>query len=168
MKFVKNFLKIDDLSSEASNHDPYKGWIPIVSHSYHLNLPIGKGPGGIMTAGRAEWSDLLLIKHCDSTTPHLAQKCAEGSLFTSAQLVILEGSNAEDSSTYRPVITICFGNLYVIGYKNYSDSQSNTSLEEIRFYYGKIKWEHHSSVAKGKPDHAFRAGWDRENNVRWA
>ncbi len=158
------FLKIDGIEGESTD-DKHTNWIEVLSFSsggLRQSASGSASTAGGATSQRAEFSDFMIVKALDKSSPKLSQACAKG---THIKEVILEicraGGDKVKWMEYK------LGNCIVSSVKSegYSGGNETLPLEVVTFNYGSIQWIYtQQKRADGSGGGQVGAGWDLEKN----
>lgn len=157
------FLKLGDIKGQSKDKD-HKDWINISTYGYGITMNIGAGAGQVRQAGRASFGDIQITKLMDKASPSIAEAAASGQHFKTAEI---ESMSAAGGDKRSKLIKITLENVHITTLQH--DGQDNeVAKEKIGLSYGKIKWEVTTTKPDGSEDAPVRAGWDRDENKKWA
>ncbi len=71
------YIKIGDIKGEVTA-EGHEDWIEISSFQWGVTLPISSSTAGGATSGKPSFSDLIITKAYDLSSPHLMHGCASG------------------------------------------------------------------------------------------
>lgn len=138
------YLRLDGVDGESTD-SAHPKWIDIESFTHAVSQP-----------GRASFSELCLQKTIDSSSPVLAQSCALGKRFASANLDLV----TTDASRVR---------FYEIGLTKVFVSSLSTDggagdagrpTETLCLTYSRIGWSYTEVDPRGLPSGNVSAWWD--------
>jgi len=157
------FLKLGDIKGQSKDKD-HKDWINISSYHYGMTMNIGAGAGQVRQAGRANFEDIIITKIMDKSSASLAEAAASGLYFKSAEI---EAMSAAGGDKRTKLMKITLENVHITSLQH-DHKDGDVPKEVVCLSFGKIKWE----VTVRKPDDTddspVRAGWDRDENKKWA
>ncbi|MBW3622746.1 MAG: type VI secretion system tube protein Hcp [Armatimonadetes bacterium] len=165
------YLKIDGIDGESRDED-HKGWIEILSFSWGVSNAIDAtgGARGGRGAGRANFSDLNVMKFLDKSTPKLLLSVASGKHFKFAELHLsnqpLEtefgASNMEsDVFTFLKLEDVLVSSHQVSG----SAGGGNAPTEAFSLNFGKVTLSV-ASINRDKADPPETVTWDLKQNKK--
>lgn len=140
--------------------DKHQKWIQI--HSYNHGLTqMGGGDSsgqGHLTGGRADHSDVSILKNLDSSSPLLAEACCKGH---SVGQVDIEVCRAMGEKTTFMVVTLV--NAVISGFAASAGGELPT--ESVSFRYEEIKWKYTPTDTNGnQTGAAIGRGWSTKTN----
>lgn len=148
------YLKLEGVEGEST--DPrHPKWISITSFTHGI-------AGANATGNQRDFSELCLTKSLDKASPLLAQRCAEGTVISSAKLELVTAS-AERLRFYE----ITLSNVVVRSSRNSGQSASTGAgtTEEVCLSFSRIEWIYTEYDARGLPRNIISAWWDLVLNV---
>ena len=160
------FLKIDGIEGESSDK-AHPGEIEVLSYSWGVSQPLSSSASsaGSLTAGRADFQPLTIVKAIDKATPLLMQHCADGKHLKNIRLELCR--SGEDK---QPYMKYTFTDV-VISALQPGGSGGNGGealpVESVSFAYGKAEWEYtQTKVTGGKGSGSVAGGWDLQANAK--
>ena len=161
---VDMFLKIEGVDGESTD-DKHKAWIEVLSYSWGVTHPMSgtASSTGSLSAGRADFHDLSIVKALDKASPKLMLDCAGGTHYKTVTLSLNRASgDKEQFMEYK------FTDVAVSSYRPGGSGHGETiPLEEISFHYGKVETKYtQTKVEGGKAAGSVAAGWDLKSNKK--
>jgi len=151
------FLQIDGIKGESTD-EKHKDWIEVIGFSQSVNQPISAASRtGGLTAGRAEFQDLIINKVVDKATPELYLHCANGAHIKKATLECSLESGQKHTFYTIEIFDFIVSSVTATGSSEANDIRPQ---EEITMSYGSITWEYTPIDEKGTPGAALKRGWD--------
>jgi len=115
-------------------------------------------------AGRAQFADLTITKHVDSSSAAFAQAAASGQTLPK----VIVSVTKTDASKQLVTCELTLANVNVTGY-SFSDSGASTasaSVETITLAYKKIDWKFSGASIGGRALTPTSGGWDVMANTK--
>lgn len=159
------FLNIDDKAiAGESIRSGHEGEIDILSFKFAVHHEGQKEQtGGKVTQGRAEFSDVVITKHVDKSSPKLMQACASGQHFTKA--VITMRSTASDGDKVDFYI-VTFNDLIISSFDNTGQSDGDALSEEIMVSYSKVGFKYTVQGKDGNNAGEVTGSWNVKTNAK--
>ena len=158
------FLKIEGVPGESSD-DKHKEWVEVLSFHCGVSQPESASASshGSLSAERAYFDDMTIVKAIDKASPKLAAACASGEHFTTVTLEICRAGGDK-----QPYMEYKLTDAMVTSFRpGGTGSGEQIPLEEVAFTYGKIEWKYtQTKVAGGKGSGNVAAGWDLKTNKK--
>jgi len=150
---LKFFFKASGVEGSSTDAG-HENWIEVLSFSW------GVGRGSAQDL-QAAFSDFVIYKMFDKSSPKLAKACCDAQLLNNATLETVKGSVV--------VMKIVLVEVIVSSMRQGSFITPNDALpsESISFNFQKIRWEYTPLDADGNPLATIVAGWDVETNLPW-
>lgn len=152
------FLKVEGIDGESTD-GKHEKWIELISYSHGVSQPATgvSGTGG-RTGGRADFSDFVVSKEIDNSTPDLNVKCAKGEHIPKVEVELCLATG--DKHTYmKYTIEDC-----IVTSIAPSGGTGTKPTEVVTFAYGTIKWEYTPIDHTGKPGSTTDRTWNLETN----
>jgi len=143
-----SYLKIDTIDGESKDSQHLK-WIVILSFAQ-----------GATQTGSAAFSDVCLQKLIDTSSPVLAQSCAQGTHFTYA-LLELVAPDANRTRFYQLGLT----NVVVTRLSTAENPLGELPTETLCLSYARIGWNYTEVDAQDIPVGALGSWWDLGRNI---
>ncbi|MEW6730064.1 MAG: type VI secretion system tube protein Hcp [Acidobacteriota bacterium] len=161
---IDTFLKIEGIDGESTD-EKHKKEIEVLSFSWSVSQPTSASPStaGSLSAERAQFGDLVIVKAIDKASPKLMEACCSGEHLKSARLEMCRaGGDKEPYMEYK------LTDVLVTSVRPGGSGHGETvPLEEISFAYGKIEWKYTKlNVETGKAAGAVPGGWDLKLNKK--
>ena len=159
---VDMFLKIDGVDGESTD-DAHDKWIEIQSYSHGVSQPVsGVSATGGRTGGRADFSNLSVVKTVDNATCDLTIKCAKGEHIPKVELELCLATG--DKHTFmKYTFEDCIVTSVSAGGTQHDEVKPT---EQVSFAYGKIKWEYTPISHTGEPGSTTDRTWNLEKNIQ--
>jgi len=159
------FLKIDGIEGESSDK-AHAGEIEVLSYSWGVSQQRSgsASSAGSLTAGRADFQDLMIVKAIDKSSPLLTQHCADGKHLASIRLELCRAG--EDK---QPYMKYTFTDVIITSFQPGGSGGDGETLptESVSFAYGKAEWEYtQTKVTGGKGSGSVAGGWDLKANAK--
>jgi len=130
------FLSLSGISGEAINN-----LIAVNSFSTGVAVPVSIGAGGI-SAGKATFTNVTIIKPLDLSSPVLALDCANGTHIATAVLTVV------DQTSGNTLYTVTLGTV-IISSVSTGDGTSNRPTETVTIAYSNIQWTYQQLDGSG-------------------
>lgn len=158
------FLKIDGITGECTDSKHTGGWMEIMSYSWGV-AQMGSGSisaiGG-MSKGKADFSDLTVVKMIDKASPALYKACAEGKHIKGAILELCQASGQKHCFMKYTLSDVIVRSARPGGS---CQSTEGRPLEEVSLAYSKIEFEYTPLKQDGTPDAATKSSWNLKDNT---
>jgi type VI secretion system secreted protein Hcp len=152
------FLKIDGISGESTDNK-HKGEIEVLSWSWGETHPTPPTPGGGVSAGKVEMTDLHVSARLTKASPQLLLACASGKHLKSAVLTGRRGGGKSQDE----FLTFSLTDVLVSSFQT-GGTTADAPLDSVSLNFAKIEVTYKEQSAKGGPGAATRVGWDRKQN----
>jgi type VI secretion system secreted protein Hcp len=156
------FIKIDGIPGESTD-DKHKDWIEILSFSHKHSQPgsATDSSAGGGTTERADFDDLVVVKHIDKASAKIAEFCASGKHIANVVIELCRAGG--DKLRY---MEIKMEQVVISGYQSGGQSKEDLlPVENVSFNFGKIKWTY---TQQKRPDGSgggnVTGGWDLTAN----
>lgn len=159
------FFKVDGIEGESTDAN-HKGWIELIRYGMGVKQTVSTTAGSAGGAGaeRADFSDFVIRKLIDKSSPKLALACADG---THIDQIIVELCRAGTDKI--PFMTYTLRNCLIrkLITTNGNDTAANFPAETVKINYGKIEWRYaqqnrNCGVVTGN----VASGWDLQRNCK--
>jgi len=152
-----SYLKLGDIKGESTD-DAHKDWIELYSFNLGINNPVtvGSATGGL-TAGKASFSSMNVLKRFDKASVKLASAAAVGTHFPKAEIELCLTTG--DKHTYVKYVfeNVMLENIQWSG----SSGGDDRPTDSLSFAYAKVTWEYTPIKHDGKKDSKIGPeGWD--------
>lgn len=157
---VNAYLKIDGVPGASTSK---KDYIDVMSFSFGASMQhvIGHASaGGESRVGRANLSDLTIMKALDKTSPLLFENCVTGKIIKKVDLVYDKPVGDKQDDYYK----ISMENVLITSVQNSGSSENPT--ESISFAFDKIKVSYNPED-KGKLQGWVEKGFDVTTLKKW-
>ena len=161
---VDMFLKIEGIDGESSD-DKHKGWIEVHSFSWGVQHPVSgtASSTGNLSGGRADFSELSIVKQLDKASPKLMQACASGEHLKTVTLSLNRASGDKEQFMEYKLTDVLVSSYAGSG----AGGGSEIPMETIHFHYGKVETKYvQTKVEGGKGAGSVAAGWDLKANKK--
>jgi type VI secretion system secreted protein Hcp len=159
------YLRIDGIEGESTD-EKHAGWIEIVRFGIGVRQEVSATASSCGGAGaeRTDFSDFIVRKLCDKSSPKLALACAAG---THIDKIIVELCRA--GTDKQPYMVYTMQNCIIS--RVITTSGSNLAgkfpAETIRINFGRIEYRYIQQNRKGGgPVGNVAGGWDLQRNCR--
>ncbi len=144
------FLKIEGVDGESTDAS-HPGEIEVISFTEQLQSSNVAGGGG-----KASFSDVVVTKFIDKTSPQLRLSAADGSVFTSATISV------RDDSSDSPIdfFVVQLSNVKITSASTAVSSSSGRPVESVTLNFGSISWTYTPIDSSGVAGEAITTGWD--------
>lgn len=157
---VDIFLKIDGIDGESTD-DKHKKWIEVLSFSHGVSQPVsGASASGGRTGGRADFTDVSLVKTVDNASPDLNIYCSKGQHIPKIEVEFCLATGDKHNFLKYTMENCIISSVGVSG----SAGGEVKPSESLTFAYGKIKWEYTPIDHAGKAGSTTGRSWDLEAN----
>lgn len=154
------FLELDGIKGESPD-SKHKDQIDIDSFSFgvHQAATQSRGAGG--GAGKADFSDLSIVKKVDKASPILMLNCAIGAHIKKATLYCRKAGGKQEE--YYKII---LEDLLVSSFQNSGSDGSGVPMESVTMNYAKISFEYFPQNADGTMGGKVASGYDLKANKK--
>lgn len=156
------FLYIEGLPGESAN-DTYTEWIDVLSYSWGVSMP----SAGTISSGQPRssessiFTDFMITKALDKTSPKLALYCSNGQHITEAVFIICgPGESGTKIMEYR-MSDVIITSVLVSG----TAGEEIRPSEEVGLAYAEITWIYTELDEMGMAKGNVEAYWDLETNT---
>jgi type VI secretion system Hcp family effector len=154
------YLFIPGFQGESQDRGHEK-WIKLYQVSWgHAHVGTANVGAGV-SAGRAQFQDVLAQKLLDSASPALATAVATGQLFPNA-IIELVSANAGGSLVTFARLELTDVSITAYEANGAAGGQTPRPVESIKLNFSKIVWIYMPLGPQGVP---IRGGWDLRANV---
>ena len=157
------FIKLGDIKGESQD-SKHKGEIEVLSFHWGVTQSGTSAHGSGAGAGRASISDFSFVKHIDSASPILFQKCAEGEHIKDGLVTVRKAGG-----TQLEYLKYKFTDLMVSSVRPGGSSQGGDEipLEEVSLNFAKCEVDYQPQGKDGKAQGGpIHGGWDLAQNVK--
>jgi type VI secretion system secreted protein Hcp len=156
---IDMYLKLDGIPGEALD-TKHKDWIQILSFSHGVTQSGAMySGGGQSTSGRADVSDISVMKKVDKSTPKLNWTCATGTHVKSGIVEFCQASGQQHVFMKYSLDDIVISNVQAS-----ASSGGDMPMESLAFRFSKIQWEYTPIDEAGKASPSLKAWWDVKEN----
>ena len=160
---VDLFIKIDGIEGECQKKGHEKE-IDVLSFSFgavqHGSFHTGGAGGG---SGKAEISDISIVKNVDKASPKLFSACAAG---THIKEVLIYSQKAGDDKNPLVYYKIKMEDVIVSSVQNQGSSAGDSIVESVVFNTAKLTFDYQpQSKTGGKEGGVVTASYDIRQNV---
>lgn len=152
------YLKIEGIDGESAD-EKHKNEIEILSFALGVEQPksAAASTAGSLSAERAQFNDLSIVKAIDKASPKLALACANGEHLKGIRLELCRAGGDK-----QPYMEYKFTDVLVTSFRPGGAAKSETiPTEDVTFAYGKIEWKYtQTKVEGGKAAGNVVTGWD--------
>ncbi len=152
------YLQIEDIPG-ASKEADHEDWIQLTNCSQLITQPINAGANGRRPAGHAQWGDFTVYKEQDKASPLLAHAPASGKHFPKATIELV-GAMGDKKNVFMKIV---LEDVFIGQYGFQGGGLEPRPIEEVRFNFGKIKWEYTPDYI-GEVGSPVVMGWNRDAN----
>ena len=138
---VDYFLKIQGVDGESTD-EQFPGAIVLESYSFGVANALSPGHGSGASVGKATFTELIVTKRIDKSSPTLLLDCATGKLLPAVQLV----SRRSPGGVY---LQITLTNAFVTSFQE-AGTHGELPLEQISFNYQKLTYAYAPQLATGQ------------------
>jgi type VI secretion system secreted protein Hcp len=133
----KGFMKIGDIDGESSQRG-YVNWIVIDAFSNGLERA-QQVAGATRRLGSVEFTDIVVTKKADKSTPKLMELCAKGQIVPELEMVLLSKDN-------KALYKVTLNNVRVSSIISKAACTPECEIvDEFSLSYAKITWEYWDS-----------------------
>ncbi|MBN1442860.1 MAG: type VI secretion system tube protein Hcp [Planctomycetes bacterium] len=155
------YLKIEGVEGESSDKNHAK-WIEVLSVSHGISQSAtATSAGGSTSGGRADHSDITVVKQIDSSSPVLLLACCNAKAHKNATIEFCRAM--EDKQVF---LKWELADVVVTGVRPYAAGGSEYPQEEVSLNYSTIKWTYTKTDVTGKATGDVVAGWNLKENVK--
>ena len=159
------FMKIDGIEGESTD-DKHQGWIEFIRYGIGLKQTVSTTTSSVggASAERADFSDFLIRKFIDKSSPKLALACADG---THIDQIVVELCRAGTDKVTFMNYTLKNCLIRKVITTNGNDTAANFPSETVKIKYGKIEWCYTQQKRKGGGASGYSVyGWDLQRNCK--
>ena len=159
------FMKIDGIEGESTD-DKHQGWIELIRYGTALKQTVSTtvSSAGGASAERADFSDFLIRKFIDKSSPKLALACADG---THIDQIVVELCRAGTEKVTFMTYTLKNCLIRKVITTNGNDTAANFPAETVKINYGRIEWRYTQQDRKGGGASGYSvSGWDLQRNCK--
>ena len=146
------YVKLQDIKGE-SQEQGHKDWVYVESVSNSIMRSIQEGGTGVQRSnGETTLGDIVCVKTWDSSSPKLAESCANGVFMSEVLIHLCSTINKKN------VVNLEFKlkDVIISSYSFHgSGSQDPVPTEEITLNYTDIEWTYKKFNDQGKEDGNF-------------
>lgn len=128
------YIKFDGIDGEAKS-DGHEGWIEIMSFNQGIHKPKQGASGSTRRRSAAEFSDLVVTKELDKSSPKLAEAVATGRVIPRVALDVTVATERGEMTYYRYELT----NVLVTSYQVSMDNPDYLPLDSFSLNFEEIK-----------------------------
>lgn len=157
------YIKFDGIDGESKSAD-HKDWIDVMSFNQGIHNPKAGASGATRKRSTAEFSDLVVVKELDKSSPKLAETVATGRIIPFAILDVTVATDRGELTFYRYELT----NVMVTSYQVSMDNPDflpmdsfSLNFEEIKVTYTGLEFG-----SKDKPDPNVEYSWKVEEGAK--
>lgn len=158
---IDAYLQIEDIKGESQD-DKHKGWIECLDVDFGVDQPRNPttSTSGGHTSARAEFDEVLIVKHTDLATPILLQHCAMGKTIPKAKFEFFRADgNGERVKYFEMVLENVLIGSVKPGLKPAGGMQEHLCLK-----FSKVKWTYTQQKISGGAGGSTMGGWDLSAN----
>lgn len=149
---VDMFLKIDGIKGESTD-SKHKDEIDVLSWSWGVSQAVVSHGGGF-GAGKADCTDMMIVKKLDVSSPLLVKHCAQGAHIKS-MLLTLRKAGKEQVEYTKMTMSDC-----LVSSASISAGGGDYPSESVSFRFGKLKVEYWPQKADGTLGGVVPYEWD--------
>lgn len=153
------FLKLEGIQGESPD-SKHKDEIELVSFSWGVTAQVGGRPGG-GGAGKAQLSDLEIMKRVDKASPMLFLACASGQHIKEATITIRK-AGGKDQIEY---LKYTLSDILISGYHE-SGGTEDVPVDLVRLNFAKIQIVYSPQKPDGSSGTPVKVGWDLKQNKK--
>ena len=144
-----------------SDDKKYQVAIDLQTFSLGVSATIGTTAGGGTTAGKATFSDLVVTKKLDKSSPFLFLHCAQGKHIPTATLILRKAGE-------RPLeyFVVKLTDVIITSVQTSGGVGGEIPQEQLSLNYSKIEYIYTPQKLDGSADTPVNAGWDIKANVK--
>jgi type VI secretion system secreted protein Hcp len=155
------YLQIDGIKGESMD-DRHKDWIECKSVAWGVVQPKSatSSTGGGHTAERCEYSELVITKLADLSSPVLLQTCSSGKTIPKAKLEFMRADGQGERVKYFEVEL----ENVLIGSVQSAVSEGDFMSENVGLKFSKVKFKYTQQKIGGGAGGNTSGGWDLASN----
>jgi len=159
----KAYMRITTPEVKGDSQDSrHKDWIDIFGVSFqesNSSTPLGGGAG----AGKVSFSEIIVVKEMDSSSPKLMLTCAKGAHCDEVLIQGMMPGADSDMKCYEIKLTQAF--VTGVAPRMVYRGDSFVLMEEVKFKAVKIDWTYYPYDESGNPKQPVTAYWDITTNT---
>ena len=130
--------------------------------SFQLGLSNRVQMGTEKVSGKPSFSEIVVTKRLDKTSPTLMLRTADMAALPFARLQVTRSSATGESA----IVRYCFTDVHVTSFTQ--ASQGSVPVENVSLTYGTIVQSYTQQAAPGVKEDVFSSGWDVIGNLQFA
>jgi type VI secretion system secreted protein Hcp len=158
---VDMFLKLESVEGESAD-SVHGGEIDLLSWTFAAAQTASSHSGGGAGAGCVGFTDLVLTKKPDRSSPTLFLLCCKGMHIPKGQLTVRKAGG--DALEY---MVVQLEEVFVTGYRTNGSDGQDQMLEEISLSAKRVGIVYTPQLADGTGGASIGRGWDIGSNVEW-
>jgi type VI secretion system secreted protein Hcp len=161
---VDYFLKVGGVDGDSMD-DKHQKWIEVMSFSFGASQEASGSAsgGGARSAGRADLSDLSVMKVIDKASPKLMLSCCKGDHLKEVTLEICRNTGDKQKITEIKLSDVLITSVQCGGSAGGDGGTEPT--EQLSFNYGKIEFTFtHTDQKTGKAAGDVKMNWSPVEN----
>ena len=157
------YIKFDGIDGEAKS-DGHKDWIEILSFNQGIHKPASGASGSTRRRSSTEFTDLVVAKELDKSSPKLAEAVATGRVIPRVALDVTVATERGDVTYYRYELT----NVIVTSYQVNMDNSEYLPMDSFSLNFEEIKVTYTGLEfgPKGEPGDLVEYSWKVEEGEK--
>lgn len=158
------FLKIDGVQGESTDAR-HSGEIEALAYHWGATQAVTGtvSDKGNITGSRVNMDALTITKALDSSSPLLAQNCAEGKVYPTVTLVLQRSGGSREKYMEYKLTNALVSSIQSGGAANGEDG---VPTEEVSLSFSKIEWAYTKIGPDGRPAGNTLGSWDLSKNQK--
>ncbi|MBX3443880.1 MAG: type VI secretion system tube protein Hcp [Planctomyces sp.] len=155
---MAGYIKFDGIDGESLDKE-HKGWSDIISFEQRIHKP-GTGTGVYRRRADVVFDDIVVSKAVDKASPKLAERVANGKVFSKVEIHVTRSYTDKGRQTY---LIYELENVQVLSYDiNGACQSADVPTEELSLNFEKIKVVYKEAGADGKEKGQVDYSWKVE------
>ena len=157
------YIKFDGIEGEAKS-DGHKDWIEIMSFNQGIHQPKAGASGATRRRSSVEFSDLVVVKELDKSSPKLAEVVSTGQVIPFAVLDVTVSTDRGEVTYYRYELK----NVQVTSYEVSMDNPDYLPMDSFSLNFEEIKVTYTGLEfgSKDKTEPNVEYSWKVEEGVK--
>ena len=153
------YIKMPDIKGESQEQN-HKEWVYVESVSLPVHRSIQDGATGVgRSNGETVLGDIVIVKTWDSSTPSLAEACANGKYMDEVLIHLCSTINKKNVTNMELKLKSVIISSYSF---HATSSQDPVPTEEITLNYTDIEWTYKKFDDMGEDDGNFPAKYSTQ------
>ncbi|HLJ57907.1 MAG TPA: type VI secretion system tube protein Hcp [Chthonomonadaceae bacterium] len=135
---VEFFLKLDGIMGESTD-SKHKGEIQVLSFSFGVGQVGNNQNGGGGGAGKAQFSDLVVVKPLDTASPSLMLACSKGTHMHKCEFMVVPVNEDGVAAGRGEMALYQFSDVTIDAVRQMGNENAGVPTEEIAINFGRLE-----------------------------